>query len=157
MSCKYLFLYYKIILYECEDASDIDRMHCFFLSLFFVIMSFVLGMKLGGGPRGSVPLFLRKKCIKAYFLQFYIWDCTFKNFGLLPLQFNIDFILIAFSLVVKYHKTPNLCKSTFVVSKLCKFAQLLLHKLIFCKFTLLLYIYIYIYIYANGFFRNYLD
>ena len=99
------------------------------------------------GPKGSVPLVLRKKMyISIFFTILYLGPHFQKFWAPFPTilhwcHFN------SISSVVKYHKTPNLCKSTFVVSKLCKFAQLLLHKLIFCKFTLLLYIYIYIYIY----------
>ena len=51
-----------------------------FVSLFFVIMSFVSGMKLGGDPRGSVPLFLRKKMYKSIFFTILYLGPHFQKF-----------------------------------------------------------------------------
>ena len=64
----------------------------------------------------------------------------FQNFWASPLQFYIDFIILTFASIVKYHKAPNLsnqpqntltsiyvllCKNTFVLLLLCKFTQFL--------------------------------
>ena len=59
------------------------------------------------GPKGPGPLVLRKKKKNIYiyiyrqFITILYLGPSFKNFGPLPLQFYINFIAIAFVLVVK--------------------------------------------------------